>query len=105
MAHRVAHNVLGIAEGGDFQHLPAGRPAGVDAENQYLIHHPPRRICGALNRRFCQTAVMCWRSVCRAVSVHCLLLSLVRWLGGSFGFFSVGLSVGKKYKCATKCVG
>jgi len=30
---------------------------------------------------------------------------LVRWLGGSFGFFSVGLCVEKKYKCATKCVG
>jgi len=29
----------------------------------------------------------------------------VRWLGGSFGFFSFGLCVEKKYKCATKCVG
>jgi len=30
---------------------------------------------------------------------------LVRWLGGSFGFFCVGMCGCKKYKCATKCVG
>jgi len=32
-------------------------------------------------------------------------LSLVRWLGGSFGFFSIGCALQKKYKCATKSVG
>jgi hypothetical protein len=29
----------------------------VDAENQTLIHH--KCVCGALNRHFCQTRVMC----------------------------------------------
>ena len=32
-------------------------------------------------------------------------LVVVSWLGGSFGFFCVGLCIEKKYKCATKCVG
>jgi hypothetical protein len=75
----------------------------VDAENQTLINH--KCVCGVLNRHFCQTAVRCWRSVCRCSVVHCLLVSLVRWLGSSFAFFSVDLCVGKKCKCATKCVG
>jgi len=32
-------------------------------------------------------------------------VSVVRWLGGSFEFFCVGLCGCKKYKCATKSVG
>jgi len=39
---------MAISEGGDFHH-PRRR---IDAENQTLIHHPPRWICGALNRQF-----------------------------------------------------
>ena len=42
-------------------------------------------------------------SVVALLSIVCSVL--VRWLGGSFGFFSVGLCGCKKYKCATKCVG
>jgi hypothetical protein len=45
----------------------------VYAENQTLIHH--KFVCGALNRHFCQTAVRCWRSVCRCSFVHCFRLS------------------------------
>jgi hypothetical protein len=29
----------------------------VDAENQTLINHQPRLICGALNRHFCQLKI------------------------------------------------
>jgi hypothetical protein len=39
-------NVLALGEGGDFT-------KNVDAENQTLINHQPRLICGALNRHFC----------------------------------------------------
>jgi hypothetical protein len=48
----------------------------VDAENQTLINH--KCVCGALNRHFCQTRV----STSPFFSVV-----IVRWLGGSFGFF------------------
>jgi hypothetical protein len=75
----------------------------VDAENQTLINH--KCVCGALNRHFCQTRVMgsgSFRSkVCRVK----FALSTVRWLASSFYFFSVDLCVGKKIKCACKCVG
>jgi len=55
----------------------------VDAENQCLINH--KCVCGALNRHFCQTAVMC------CLTSHCLyrqpflllfrrLWSWLRWI-------------------------
>jgi len=74
----------------------------VDAENQTLINH--KCVCGALNRHFCQTRVIC----CPSVGFACLFVLgcvLVRWLGSSFAFFSVGLCFGKKCKCATKSLG
>ena len=40
---------LRLGEGGDFYHK-------VDAKNQSLINH--KCVCGALNRHFCQTAVI-----------------------------------------------
>jgi hypothetical protein len=54
-----------------------------------------------LGQTVCYLLAFCLSLVC------CPLFTavLVRWLGGSFGFFSVGLCVCKKYKCATKCVG
>ena len=75
----------------------------VDAENECLINH--KTVCGALNRHFCQTAVSTspFFSVVDVCS-HFVFV-LVRWLGSSFAFFSVGLCVGKKCKCATKSVG
>jgi len=74
----------------------------VDAENQTLINH--KCVCGALNRHFCQTRVI----GCPSVGFACLFVLgcvLVRWLGSSFAFFSVGLCFGKKCKCATKSLG
>ena len=74
----------------------------IDAENQTLINH--KCVCGALNRHFCQTSVIC----CPSVGLDCLFVlgfGLVRWLGSSFAFFSFGLCCGKKCKCATKSIG
>ncbi len=45
---RLACNVFGLGEGGDFT-------TNVDAENKTLINH--KCVCGALNRHFCQTRV------------------------------------------------
>ena len=53
----ITANVPQLGEGGDFHHKPAGRQAGVEAENQTLINH--KCVCGALNRHFCQTRVGC----------------------------------------------
>ena len=50
---KLAHNVFGLGEGGDFHHPPRR----IDAENQTLINH--KCVCGALNRHFCQTRVGC----------------------------------------------
>jgi hypothetical protein len=35
----IVANGFGLGEGGDFQHKPACRKVGVDAENQTLIYH------------------------------------------------------------------
>ena len=58
--------------------------ANVDAENQTLINH--KCVCGALNRHFCQTAVL--RSpffLGHCLSVHCRVV--IRCLGSSLAVF------------------
>ena len=56
-----------------------------DAEYYILINY--KCVCGALNRHFCQTRVST-SPFFSVVFVRCHFVSvLVRWLGGSFGFF------------------
>jgi hypothetical protein len=75
----------------------------VDAENQTLINH--KCVCGALNRHFCQTRVST-SPFFSVVVVHCHFVSvLVRWLGGSFVFFSFVLCVEKNTNVPPKALG
>jgi hypothetical protein len=60
----------------------------VDSENQTLINH--KCVCGALNRHFCQTRVIGWRSGLSWVTtiyyvVRLCHLSRAFWLDGVSG--------------------
>ena len=65
----------------------------VDAENQCLINH--KCVCGALNRHFCQTRVIGWRSCLSwvttifmsSVCVICRVLFCLACVSGVLFFF------------------
>ena len=68
-----------------------------------LISH--NCFCGALLTATFAKQVLKASFLSVVVCLPLVPVSLVRWFDNSFVFVSVGLSVGKKCKCATKSVG
>jgi len=65
----------------------------IDVENQCLTNH--KCVYGALNRQFFVGTVMCYPSVCRCFSVHCLLLSWRVGLVALLDFFALDCAIAK----------